>query len=65
MLGYNFFFKSVIIELNAWEDEWFIIIEALQEGKRNKKKATKKKQGKKRGDLICGQYTNACKLNAK
>jgi hypothetical protein len=50
---YNFFKYVSLIELNAWEDEWFIIIEALQEGKR------------KRGDIICGPYTNACKMSAK
>jgi hypothetical protein len=60
MLGLQFFFNVPLIELNAWEDEWFIIIEVLQEGK-----IKFLKNNQKRGDLSCGQYTNACKLNAR
>jgi hypothetical protein len=53
-----------LIELNAWEDECFIIIKALQERKRKRKNQPKRRRRKK-SDLICGQYTNVCKLNAK
>lgn len=33
---------ALLIEVNAYENEWFVTIEDLQEGKRKGKKATKK-----------------------
>ncbi len=63
-VGVTIFFNVSLIELNAWEDECFIIIKALQERKRKRKNQPKRRRRKK-SDLICGQYTNVCKLNAK
>jgi hypothetical protein len=52
-----------LIELNAWKDEWLVIIKALKKGKKERKRP---KEGKrKRSDLVCGQYTNLHKLGAK
>jgi hypothetical protein len=51
-----------LIELNAWKDEWLVIIKALQKGEKRPKKGKGKR---KRSDLVCGQYTNVHKLGAK
>jgi hypothetical protein len=34
----------LLIELNAWEDEWLVGIQALQEWKKTKKLTKKKKE---------------------
>jgi hypothetical protein len=47
MLGLQFFFNVSLIELNAWEDEWFIIIKALQERNEKEKTNQKEEEGKK------------------
>jgi hypothetical protein len=54
----TFFQRVSLIELNAWEDEWFVAI------KKNNKKNDQKKGRRKKIDLICDQYINACKLGA-
>jgi len=41
--------------------EWLVAIKVLQEKKERKEG---KKKGKRRSDLICGQYTKICKLGA-
>ncbi len=48
-----------LFDLNAWDDEWFVAIKALQ-----KEKKVGKKGKRKRSDLICELYTNAYKLGA-
>jgi len=52
----------LLIELNAWEDEWLVgILQALQEGKkpfRNQQKKILK------SDLVFGQIINTCNLGA-
>jgi hypothetical protein len=35
-----------LIELNGWEDEWLVLIKALEEGKRNTNKVVKKEEEK-------------------
>jgi hypothetical protein len=52
-----------LIELNAWEDERLVEIGALQEG-RKKNQRWQKRRDFFLNDLICEQYTNACKLGA-
>jgi hypothetical protein len=43
------FFQCVsLVELNPWEHEWLIVIQALQEGKMKAKKSTKKGKKKKK-----------------
>jgi len=54
-----------LIGLNVWDDEWLVVIEALQEGEKENKYLVRKKEGKKRkSDLVCEQYINASKLGA-
>jgi hypothetical protein len=55
----KFFLNVSLIELNAWEDEWFVI-EYSQNGKRKAKKLLKKNKNNKW--YICGQCIDACKL---
>ncbi len=53
----------LLIELNAWEDEWLVGIQALQEGKTKQKQSTKKKKKILKSDLVCEQIINTCKLD--
>jgi hypothetical protein len=55
---YNFLQCVFLIEWNVWEDKWAFAIKTLQERKKKAKNVIKK------SDLICGQYTNTCKLRA-
>jgi hypothetical protein len=61
--GYYFFLMCIINWIKYTGDEWLVAIKALQEGKRKSKKVEIKGR-RKWNDLICGQYTNPCKLGA-
>ncbi len=64
LCGLRLFFYVSLIELNAWKDEWLLNIGDLQEGKKKKQEEwPKKEKGLKRW-LICGRFTNTCKLDA-
>jgi len=60
----------LLIELNAWEDEWLVGISTLQEGKKESQKKKKKKKKKTnnnnifKNDLVCWQFINSSKLGA-
>ncbi len=59
----TFFWCVSLIELNAWKDEWLLNIGDLQEGEKKQEEWPKKEKGLKRW-LICGRFTNTCKLDA-
>ncbi len=54
----------LLIQLIAWEDEWFIATEILEEGKKKIKKAAKKKGKEKNYSLwVVHQFLQVgCKL---
>ncbi len=54
----------LLIELNAWEDEWFVPVVPLQEKKNERKKRPKKRKEILKSDLVCGQFINICKFGA-
>jgi hypothetical protein len=54
----------LLIELNAWENEWLVGIQALQEGKKTKK-LTKKKSDLKKWSSFVGKssiFANSMKI---
>ncbi len=51
-----------LLELNAWEYKWLVVVKALRKGKMKEKNIKKMKNEEE--NLICEQYIDACKLGA-
>ncbi len=62
-VGVITFFQCVsLIEANAGDNEWLVVIEALQKGEKKQKQSSQKREKRKWSDIVCGQYTNVHKF---
>ncbi len=50
---------------NIIKDEWLLPYELYKKEKTKKQEGWQKREEENLNDLVCGQYTNTCKLGAK